>query len=98
MDGLGGGSATNGSDFDSETNNGASRSDVICSFIAAYCDRKRFEPVGPLQCSRTALARVIALGSRRIVAACASKLGGRASARRQAVEDELLPKAPRART
>jgi hypothetical protein len=85
----------NDSAFDSETNNGASRSDVICSFIAAYCDPKRFDPVLPEQCTGTAFALVTALRSRRIVAARASRLEGRASARCEAVEDELLPTAPR---
>jgi hypothetical protein len=46
--------------FAGETNNGASRLNLNCSFIAAYCDLGRFEPVGPLQCSGIALeARVV---------------------------------------
>jgi len=32
--------AANRSTFDGETSNGASRSDLNCSFIAAYCDRR----------------------------------------------------------
>ena len=89
-EGLGGGPTTNRFAFDGVTDSGARHSELNCSFIAAYCDRKRFDPVGLAQCLRIALARVIALRSRRIVAAWASRLEGGASARSQAIEDELM--------
>ena len=49
-EGLGGGSEPNSSAFDGETSNSANRLDLKWYFIAAYCERKRFDTVRLAQC------------------------------------------------
>jgi len=67
---LGGGLTLSRTAFAGETNNGGSGLELNCSFIAAYCDLSRFDPVGLLQCS--SLARWLRPGR----TTCASKLEG----------------------